>query len=197
MIGAVRGRIISSEPGGLSVETSSGLTLLIMVPVSNFSELKVGGEAFLFTTLRLRDDAFQLYGFTSLEQRSWFEELIAISGIGGKTAMAMISAFTSAELADMIEEGDFLRLSSVPGIGRKTAQRVVLEMSGRLAKIQAEPGGKGESRVEDDLVSGLVNLGFTQKSARQAVKGVLESPEESGRPFNELFKTALKRISRS
>lgn len=197
MIGAVRGRIMSSEPGGISVETSSGLSLLIMVPVSSFSELKTGSETYLYTTLRLRDDVFQLYGFTSLEQRRWFEELIAISGIGGKTAMAMISAFSSGELADMIEAGDFMKLSGVPGIGRKTAQRVVLEMSGRLARIQAEPGRKEESRVEDDLVSGLVNLGFTLKSARQAVKGVLETPEESGRPFNELLKTALKRISRS
>lgn len=197
MIGAVRGRIVSSEPGRISVETPSGLSLSIMVPVSSFPDLKSGSETHLHTTLRLRDDVFQLYGFTSLEQRSWFEELIAISGIGGKTAMAMISAFSSGELADMIESGDFLRLSSVPGIGRKTAQRVVLEMSGRLARIQAETGGKEESQVEDDLVSGLVNLGFTPKSARQAVKQVLQSSEESGRPFNELLKTALKRISRS
>jgi len=196
MIGGVRGRINYSEPGNVVLETASGLYMRIMVPVSSFAEMGKGLEVTLYTTLRLRDDTFQLYGFASRGQRSWFEELIAISGIGGKTALAMISAFSADELAEIIEAGDFLRLSSVPGIGRKTAQRVVLEMSGRLGRVVEEPGREDVSTIENDLVSGLVNLGFAVRMARQAVKGVLESPDEQEKPFGELFKKALKRISK-
>ncbi|HDP95731.1 MAG TPA: Holliday junction branch migration protein RuvA [Candidatus Aminicenantes bacterium] len=196
MIAGVRGRIRSCEPGVVSVETASGLFMRVMVPVSIFSDFAPGREVELFTTLRLKDDTFQLYGFSSREQRSWFEELITISGIGGKIALALISAFSADELAGIIDAGDFVRLSSVPGIGKKTAQRVVLEMSGRLGRVVDDSGDTRIPAVENDLVSGLVNLGFSLRPARDAVSNVLKSPGGAEKPFNELFKLALKRISR-
>lgn len=196
MIAGVRGRVRSCEPGIITMETASGLFMRIMVPVSIFSEFAPGQDVELFTTMRLREDTFQLYGFSSRGQRSWFEELIAISGIGGKIALALISAFSADELAGIIEAGDYIRLSSVPGIGKKTAQRVVLEMSGRLGRVMGESGESRIPDVENDLVSGLVNLGFSTRLAREAVTNVLKSSGEADQSFNELFKLALKRISR-
>lgn len=196
MITGVKGRIRDSEPGKISVETASGLIVRALVPVSAFPEFAPGEDVELFTTLRLKDDIFQLYGFLSRGQRSWFEELTAISGIGGKTALALISAFSDEELAEMVEAGDFMRLSSVPGIGRKTAQRVVLEMSGRLGRFGETDFKARGSDVENDLVSGLVNLGFSARAARDAVRKVLPPPGDSEQSFNVLLKQALKRISR-
>ncbi|MBN1196915.1 MAG: Holliday junction branch migration protein RuvA [Candidatus Aminicenantes bacterium] len=196
MIAGVRGRVRSCEPGVITLETASGLFMRVMVPVSIFSQFAVGQEAELFTAMRVKEDAFQLYGFTSRVQRSWFEELTAISGIGGKIALALISAFSADELAEIIDAGDYIRLSSVPGIGKKTAQRVVLEMSGRLGRVVDEGGETTIPDVANDLVSGLVNLGFSSRPAREAVISVMKVPGDREKTFNELFKLALRRISR-
>lgn len=194
MIGGVTGRIHRAEPGEVLVETTSGLWMNVLVPVSCYAQLSEGNDALLYTVMRVRDDSCQLFGFLSLRERKLFLQLISVSGIGGKIALALISAFSPEEVVQIIEDGDFNRLSTVPGIGKKTAQRVVLELTGKL-KLTHEPGEGGKGVLSDELISGLVNLGFTPRHAREAVDSVMGEKLKTSE-FEPLFKRALKRISR-
>ena len=194
MIGGVSGRVHRAEPGEVLVETASGLWMNVLVPVSCYTQLSEGSDALLYTVMRVRDDSCQLFGFLSMRERKLFLQLISVSGIGGKIALAVISAFSPEEVVGIIEDGDFIRLSTVPGIGKKTAQRAVLELTGKL-KMAHESGEGGKGVLSDELISGLVNLGFTPRHARDAVESVMREKRET-REFEPLFKLALKRISR-
>ena len=123
----------------------------------------------------------------------FFEKLVSISGVGGKTALSLISAFSIGELVDAINGGDIIKISSIPGIGKKTAQRIILELTG---KLELEVDQKDEYvKLKEDLISGLVNLGYSKKSVREFVNNTLkENPERES--FEDLFKMLLKKISK-
>lgn len=190
MIAGIKGSIHTMSPGEVWVDTGNGFVVQVFVPVSSFSKLKNMGEVFLHTVLRQKEEESVLYGFVSLKEKQFFEKMIAISGVGGKTALSFISAFSIKELSDAINSGDVTKLISIPGIGRKTAQRIVLELTGKL--------DFGEDRLDDkrvkmkeDLVSGMVNLGFSQRGISGIVDRVLkENPDEAS--FEILFKEILK-----
>ncbi len=192
MIGAARGRVVARAPGWVQLETAAGLVLHVHVPVSCHAQLNEGDEALLHTVLKIRDEDPLLYGFPSAREKAMFEKLIGVSGVGGKIALSCVSAFSPDELAAAIAAADAARLSSVPGIGRKTAQRIILELTGKLEAAPSDGGA--ESRLRDDLASGLVNLGFAAKAAREAAGRVLrDHPGEAS--FAALFKAALKRLT--
>jgi Holliday junction DNA helicase RuvA len=188
MIAAVRGKIFQLSPGRVAVETGSGVILQLLVPVSSFRHLAVGQETLLHAVLKIKDEDIVLYGFLAADEKAWFEKLLAVTGVGGKTALACLSAIAPAEWRTVIAAADVARISAVPGIGRKTAQRIVLELTG---KLETEPA-EAISRLGGDLVSGLVNLGYPPKAARAAADRVLKD-NPGGDDFEALFKMALKK----
>ncbi len=191
MIAAVQGKIFRLSPGRVAVATGSGLILQLAVPVSSFQRLRENQDVLLHTVLKIKDEDVVLYGFLASEEKALFEKLLSVSGIGGKTAMACVSALTPAEWLAVVAAADVERISSIPGIGKKTAQRIILELTGKLGVEKEAP--EAGSRLASDLVSGLVNLGYALKSARETVSRVLkENPGRSD--FEELFKITLKKV---
>jgi Holliday junction DNA helicase RuvA len=190
MIAAVRGKVFQLSPGRVAIDTGAGVVLQLAVPVSSFQRLGPGQDVLLHVVLKVKDEDLLLYGFLDPEEKALFEKLLSVSGIGGKTAMACVSAIPPPEWRAVIAAADVARISAIPGIGRKTAQRIVLELSG---KLEAGPAlAEALSPLASDLVSGLVNLGFAPKAAREVVQRVLN--ENPGRgDFEGLFKAALKK----
>ena len=193
MISAIHGKIFNISPGDLDLETEFGLIFKIFYPVSSFSELKNKEKVALYTVLKIKDEEVILYGFLLKKEKIFFEKLVSISGVGGKTALSLISAFSIGELVDAINGGDIIKISSIPGIGKKTAQRIILELTG---KLELEVDQKDEYvKLKEDLISGLVNLGYSKKSVREFVNNTLkENPERES--FEDLFKMLLKKISK-
>jgi len=191
MIAAVRGKVFQLSPGRVAVETGSGVILQLAVPVSSFQRLRQGQEVLLHTVLKVKDEDIVIYGFPSEEEKALFEKLVAVSGIGGKTAMACVSAIAPGEWRLVIAAADVARISAIPGIGKKTAQRIILELTG---KLEAEPAAaEALTRLGADLVSGLVNLGYPPKAARETVQRVLKENPGS-EDFEGLFKAMLKKV---
>ncbi len=191
MIAAVRGKVFQLSPGRVAVQTAGGVILQLALPVSSFPLLEAGQEVLLHAVLKVKDEDLVLYGFLDPEEKTLFEKLLTVTGIGGKTAMACVSAIAPAEWRSVIAAADVARISAIPGIGRKTAQRIILELTG---KLEAEPAeAASATRLGSDLVSGLVNLGYTAKGARETVLRVLkENPGQDD--FEKLFKVALKKV---
>lgn len=193
MIAAVRGRITASTPGRVCIETQSGFSVGVLVPVSGFSALQPGKEILLYTVLKIKDEDIVLYGFLDPGERRLFEKLIGVSGVGGKIAMSCISAFSDSEMAAAIEGGDVDKISSIPGIGKKTAQRIVLELTGKLEREKEAVDER--VRLKEDIVSGLVNLGYPAKQVKEAAnRAFKEHPETVS--FEEMFKLLLRKINR-
>lgn len=193
MIAAVRGKVFDIVPGRVLIETGGGEILEILIPVSHYTTVKNEKEVLLYTVLRVKEDQILLYGFLSPREKLFFEKFISVSGVGGKTALSLISAFSLKELVESVNNGDVKRISSVPGIGKKTAQRVVLELTGKLELAEETPVESVQLRK--DLISGLVNLGYPVKGVTDFVNGIMkENPDLES--FEVLFKLALKKISK-
>jgi Holliday junction DNA helicase RuvA len=193
MISAIKGRVFSISPGEVHLETGSGVVYHLQIPVSSFSALKNEKEVTLHTVLRVKEDLMILYGFLTVKEKLFFEKLTSISGVGGKTALSLISAFSASELVEAINNADAARISSIPGIGKKTAQRIILELTGKL-ELEEEQVGE-TMQLREDLISGLVNLGYPVKSVTDYVNKTLkEHPDLTA--FEELFKLLLKKISK-
>jgi Holliday junction DNA helicase RuvA len=191
MIAFVRGKIFSLVPGRVAVDTGSGVIIQLIMPVSSFSQLKENQEVMIHTVLKIKDENMFLYGFLQSREKIFFEKLISVSGIGAKIAMACISAFPPDEWIIAIESGDVAKISSIPGIGKKTAQRIILELTGKL-ELEKETAGESV-QLSGYLISGLSNLGFPPKAIRETVSRVLkENPGLTD--FEELFKILLKKM---
>jgi Holliday junction DNA helicase RuvA len=194
MISAIKGKLFEAVPGETHVDTGTGWIVKVLTPVASFSRIKESGDVLLYTVFRQKEDEVFLYGFLSKKERKLFEKMIAISGIGGKTALAFISAFTIEDFVRAVDDGDVGKLSSVPGIGKKTAQRLVLELTGKL-EFEEDHEAPEQVTLRSDLESGLENLGYPIKSVRDIVaKTIKELPEETS--FENLFKAAIKKISK-
>jgi len=164
-----------------------GVAYEIDVPMSTFYALPANGETVsLFTHLVVREDAHNLYGFATGEERSAFRQLIRISGIGARTALAVLSGMSVDELAQCVALQDAVRLTKIPGIGKKTAERLLLELKGRISEVTA-PAQRGTSEV----VQALVALGYNEKEALSAVTNV---PADT--PLAEAIRAALKSLVR-
>jgi Holliday junction DNA helicase RuvA len=193
MISAIRGRIFSITPGEVHIETAAGFIVKVFYPVSDYSKIKSEQQVLLHTVLKIKDEDVVLYGFSTKREKVFFEKLLSVSGVGGKTALSLISAFSTAELIEAIDGGDVGKLSSIPGVGKKTAGRIILDLTG---KLELEDTSAHETvKLKEDLVSGLVNLGYPPRSVRELVnKIVRENPDVT--VFEEIFKLALKKIAR-
>lgn len=190
MIGRLEGRLQRLDPGTVLVDVG-GVGYRVSTTLRCLEELAGQGTAALWIHTQVREDAIVLFGFPDLRELEAFERLIGVAGVGPRTALAVLSGLTPDELAASVEAGDVTRLQRTPGIGRKTAERIVLELRGRLAGgvVSAEPGD-----ARDDAVSALVNLGYSDRDARKAVDAVWG--DAADRELGELLRLALQRLTR-
>ena len=202
MISYVKGKLIQASPGNAIVETG-GIGYSILIPASVYPNLpQTGQEVLIHTTLVVRELSQTLYGFLSQDERNFFEEITGVSGIGPKLALSLIGHLSMKEMHAAIGNNDIPAISRVPGIGKKTAQRLIIEMRDRLEKsskhylpsdfaiqIQSDPRAQKIS----DAMSALINLGYNQNIAQKAIKTSLENlPETIELP--DLITDALKNV---
>jgi holliday junction DNA helicase RuvA len=196
MIGHLRGSLIEKHPNLIIVE-AAGVGYEVQIPISTYTALPdVGEVAALRIHTHVREDALVLYGFTTLEEKAVFERLISVSGIGPKLGITVLSGLATADLVTAIRSSDLQTLVRIPGIGKKTAERMVLELKDKLAGIDA--GGKSAASanpgpsftaLERDVLSALQNLGCTRPAAEEALRKAKErgAPDE----FESYFRAAL------
>ncbi|MEZ5330676.1 MAG: Holliday junction branch migration protein RuvA [Thermoanaerobaculia bacterium] len=199
MIGWLRGTPRRLTPEGLLLEVG-GVGYQLHVPLSTFYELQKRGAERpieLFVHTHVREDALELYGFWTERERTLFEKLIAVSGIGPRLARVILSGMAPDDLLAAIAGGDVARLSTIPGIGKKTADRMVLELRDKVQDLAAElPEEARPAATEDhDLVLALVNLGYRERQAEEAVAASRRDLPEA--EFHEVLRASLKRLSRA
>lgn len=187
MIGRLTGKLSAKQPPQVIVDVG-GVGYEVHVPMSTFYSLPATGEAVaLYTHLIVREDAHILYGFATLDERTAFRQLIRISGVGARTALSVLSGLSVADLAQAIALQEGARLTRIPGIGKKTAERLLLELKGKLAEVTVSAAQEHSS----DVLNALLALGYSEKEALIAVKGL--SP---GIAVAEGIRAALKSLAR-
>lgn len=191
MIGRIEGRLLEKNPPGILVD-AHGVGYEIDVPMSTFYQLPAVSERVtLLTHLSVREDAHQLYGFATSDERAAFRELIKISGVGARTALAVLSGLSVAELAQTITMQESGRLTRVPGIGKKTAERLLLELKGKLGADLGTARASAASDASVDVVRALLALGYNEREANAAVRGL---PADAG--VSDGIRLALKSLAK-
>lgn len=170
MIGRLQGKLVEKAPPQILIDVN-GVGYEVDVPMSTFCNLPAEGQSVtLLTHMVVREDAQLLYGFATASERQAFRALIRISGIGPRIALAVLSGMSSNDLADAVEQGNTGLLTRVPGIGKKTAERLVLELKGKLNGSAFASTGPTTSAVQNDIVSALIALGYSEREAQSAVR---------------------------
>lgn len=197
MIAFLRGRVLDRQPNRVIVDVA-GVGYEVHVPLSTYYDIgDDGAEVSLRVHTHVREEALQLYGFLTRLEQQLFERLIGISGIGPKLAIAVLSGIDARELVPAVQRGDVARLTAVPGIGRKTAERIVLELRDRMQHIapaDAVPAPGGGRGLREDLVSALQNLGYHRPAAEHAVEAILAEAGEA--TFEQALRSALRELMR-
>lgn len=190
MIGRLKGILVEKNPPQAVIDVN-GVGYEVDVSMQTFYHLPATGEAVqLYTQLVVREDAHLLFGFATADERATFRQLVKVSGIGAKTALGILSAMSTDELAQAVAEEDVKRLSSAPGIGKKTAERMVLELRGKLVSAVSDgPTALSAADETDDIVSTLLALGYSEREAKAAVKGL-----PKGTDVGEGVRLALKNL---
>lgn len=190
MIGRLHGKLLEKNPPQILIDVS-GVGYEVDVPMSTFCNLpEVGGELTLHTHFVVREDAELLYGFATLAERAVFRALIKISGVGPKIALALLSGITVDQLKDAVDRGETGLLTKVPGIGKKTAERLVLELKGKLAGTGAATAAVPTSGARADVAAALIALGYSEREAAAAAKKL---PEDC--TVNDGLRLALKSLT--
>jgi Holliday junction DNA helicase RuvA len=191
MIGRISGILLEKNPPQLIVDCN-GVGYEVDVPMSTFYNLPgLGEKVVLLTHLAVREDAHLLYGFGTLDERNVFKQLIKISGVGARTALAILSGMSVADLSQAITLQEAGRLTKVPGIGKKTAERLLLELKGKLGADLGAAGGVVHNDATSDILNALAALGYSDKEAQLALKQV-----PAGTDVSDGIKLALKALSR-
>ncbi len=193
MIGRLSGILLEKNPPQILIDCQ-GVGYEVDVPMSTFYQLPGTGEKIaLLTHLAIREDAHVLFGFASHEERSAFRQLIKISGIGARTALGILSGMSVADLAQAISMQDAALLTRIPGIGKKTAERLLLELKGKLgAELGPVVSLAGSNHHSSDILHALLALGYSEKEASAALKSL---PADCG--VSEGIKLALKSLSKN
>ncbi|QHS52640.1 Holliday junction branch migration protein RuvA [Edaphobacter sp. 12200R-103] len=197
MIAHLRGRLLSKSPSQAIVDCN-GVGYDVAISVSTFSELPAeGAEAKLFIHTHVREDQIALFGFADTKEKYLFERLLTISGIGPKLAITVLSGISSDRLIGAIRGGDHATLTKIPGIGKKTAERVVLELKDKLDDLavpMTASTGPHHGPVGDDVLSALVNLGYPRPVAQKAIETAIEKTPGVAEEFETLFRAAMAAI---
>jgi holliday junction DNA helicase RuvA len=191
MIGRLSGILLEKNPPQLLVDCN-GVGYEVDVPMSTYYNLPdTGGKVSLFTHLTVREDAHLLFGFGSSSERALFRQLIKISGVGARTALAILSGMTVADLSQAVTLQETGRLIKVPGIGKKTAERLLLELKGKLGADIGAVGGTPRDDTQSDVLNALLALGYSDKEALAAIKNL-----PPGSSVSDGIKFALKALSK-
>jgi len=194
MIGRLTGRLAAKAPDQVLLDVG-GVGYLVHIPLSTFYELPdAESPASLFIHTHVREDSLALYGFLTERERTLFLLLNAVTGIGPRVALTVLSGIPPTELVAALRSQDVRRLVAVPGVGKKTAERMVLELADKVARLPGETPAKAPAAVAaDDVVSALVNLGYRRSEAERAVDATARAG--GVREFGEFLKEALRRLT--
>jgi Holliday junction DNA helicase RuvA len=197
VIAHLRGRILEKQPNRIVVDVN-GVGYDVAVPLSTFYGLgDAGGDIALRIHTHVREDALLLFGFATRLEQDLFERLISVSGIGPKLALAVLSGIEPADLMTAIQRGDLARLTAIPGVGKKTSERIIVELKDRLPKVEfAAPvdGAKPAiTALRDDVLSALMNLGYHRPLAEKAVDASVAAGHGT---FEAALRQALRELAR-
>lgn len=205
LIARLRGKLLDKRPG-LAIVDVAGVGYEVTVPLPTFRALgEIGSGADLYVHTHVREDTLALFGFGTPLEKELFVRLVGVNGVGPKTAIALLSGLGAGDLVDALRRRDLKRLSQVPGVGRKTAERIALEVADRLESLATagegaagSASGAARSTQRDDLISALVNLGYNARVATEAADDALLAgvPEASSPAFEGLLKGALRSLRR-
>lgn len=200
MIAALTGRLATKAPSSITLDVQ-GVGYEVFIPLSTFFALpEVNASASLCVYTHLREDAIQLYGFATATEKDAFLLLTGVSGIGPKLALSVLSTLSVPDLVSATQAGDLDKLASVPGIGKKSAARIVLELKDKIERLRVTPGptapagGGSLGKLEDDALSALINLGYKAADVRDAIKRVAGAKSEPI-PLKELIRAVLKELA--
>ncbi|WP_260735833.1 Holliday junction branch migration protein RuvA [Tunturiibacter lichenicola] len=198
MIAHLRGRLLSKTPNQAIVECA-GVGYDVTISVATFSALpSEGTDAALHIHTHVREDQISLFGFSETQEKHLFEKLLTISGIGPKLAITVLSGIDASRLVTAIRSGDHATLTRIPGIGKKTAERVVLELKDKLddlaVSIPTSGAGPHHGPAGDDALSALVNLGYARPVAQKAIETAITKTPEVANDFETLFRAAMQAI---
>ncbi len=197
MIGYLTGRVLRSAPEVVLLDVG-GVGYEVYVPLSTFYEVEKaesGEPVSLHIRTHLRDDSLTLFGFWTERERLLFDKLLGVGGIGPKLARVILSGLSTDELLAAIAAGDVARLSTTPGVGKKTAERMVVELRDKVQDLAVELSIEPTPSVDDDLVMALVSLGYKEAHAAKAAAAAQEEVGEA--PFHELLRVSLAKLSRA
>lgn len=201
MIANLRGILIEKNPAYVIIE-AGGVGYEVWIPLSTFYQLgEPGSQASLRIYTSVREDAIQLFGFSTARERELYLKLISVQGIGVKSAISMLSGMSADEIIAALRNNDLAKLTAIPGVGRKTAERLVIELRDKVASIspttEAESDGSAPEsgeRMFDDALSALVNLGYQKSAAEKALRAASE--ELDGPNVQRLLRAALRKLAR-
>ena len=196
MIGLLRGKLVDKRPNQVLLDVS-GVGYQVQIPLSTFAPLgALHSEATVLIHTHLREDAITLYGFATAREKHCFELLISASGVGPSLALKILSGMSLEALIPAIRNSDLVQLVRIPGVGRKTAERIVVELRDKLAAIDMPASGKPAtgSQLEADVVSALVNLGYDARAVENAVE---KARGAGGADFEALLRTSLQILGSS
>jgi len=194
MIGFLSGKIILKKPTQIILDVN-GVGYLVNISISTFEKIADKDEVSLYTFLAVKEDALDMYGFYSIEEKEMFELLISVNGIGFKTAQSILSGIQIYDLKEALKTGNIARMISVPGIGRKTAERMMIELRDKVESLAGGTEGisVGAQSVRGDAIAALINLGYNNKTAEKIVRAITDiTPEIS---IEDLIKEALSNLN--
>ena len=194
MIAQLQGRILRKDAQSVVVDVG-GVGYQVTIPVSTFYQLgEPGADVTLLTHTHVREDALALFGFLSAVEQTLFERLIAVAGVGPRLAISILSGIETPELVGALRSSDVARLTRIPGVGKKTAERLVVELKDKMAGLEgAEPAPEAPvGGPEEDLVSALLHLGY---SRHEAERGVDKALKQGDGPFEDLLRRTLRVLS--
>ncbi len=205
MIGYLRGKLVDKRPNQILVNVN-GVGYVVSIPLSTFYSLgELHDEVTVLVHTHLREDSIALYGFLTAREKQFFELLISASGVGPSLALKILSGMSVDELLPAIRAGDLVRLTRIPGVGRKTAERIVVELRDKLAAMEAPQPERvpaaGRSQLESDVISALLNLGYDRRAAEKALEeaagngGGGRMNESAMQSFEALLRATLQQLS--
>ena len=191
MIAHLRGRLFSKHPGQAIVE-AGGVGYDVTISVPTFTALPAeGAEVSLFIHTQVREDVLALFGFLEPGEKRLFERLITVSGVGPKLAVTILSGLNPERTVAAIRAQDHATLTRIPGVGKKLAERLVVELKDKLEDMAAAPAVASAGPAAEDVLSALVNLGYQRPAAQKAIESAVAKNKAAGESFDELFRAAL------
>lgn len=195
MIGFLKGKILSLTPDTALIETASGIGFEVLVTGAAYNALAGRKEGEVYTYMQVKEDGAALFGFSSTEEKQMFLKLVSVSGVGPKMGIAVLSSLTAADVAAAIATGDVKRLSAVKGMGKKTAERIILELREKVSLSSGtQPAAEGLTPAQtyagdEDAVVALMTLGFTRA---ESVKAISRAREQGATSVEDIIMIALK-----